>query len=406
MKKHYLLAAATGLLALSAVPAMAFHDGGVANCAGCHSMHNGAENAASVKVTAADGTFTTVVAAPTENLLKGSDASSTCLNCHQGTVGSYHVLSTSANNPKEGGDFGWLTKQYMAGRTGTTAYAGNNAGHNIVAADFGLISDPTNTTAPGSTLAYSSLLLGCTSCHDAHGQVLDGTAGGGKPAEVSGSYGDAIAPGETKANFRLLGDSMYEAGGIDDDNFAFTKDAPIALADSSSGKKTRYGSGMSEWCANCHDAYYNNTPDVALSKHPTSVPMADNGYTLNYNKYVATGNFTGDQTTAYNDMVPFETGATDQADLITATVNTTAGPVAGAQVMCLSCHRAHASAFNNAGRWDFTASLLAESSNLASTSTFATVAPSGVAYYADGVAKDMSLDTTQRSLCNKCHAQD
>jgi hypothetical protein len=402
MKKHYLLAAATGLLALSAVPAMAFHDGGVANCAGCHSMHNGAENAASVKITAADGTFTTVAAAPTENLLKGSDASSTCLNCHQGTVGSYHVLSTLANNVKEGGEFGWLKKQYMAGRTGTTPYAGNNAGHNIIAADFGLVVDPTNATAPGSTLNYDSLLLGCTSCHDAHGQVMDGTAGGGKPAEVSGSYGDPIDPAETKANFRLLGDSMYEAGGKDNDNFAFSNDAPIALASSSAGLKTRYGSGMSEWCANCHDAYYNNTPDADLSKHPTSVPLADNGYDVNYNAYVATGDFTGVQATAYNDMVPFETGAVDQADLITATVNTTAGPVAGAQVMCLSCHRAHASAFNNAGRWDFTASLLAESANYTTVTDISGTVP----YYADGVAVDMSANAEQRSLCNKCHVQD
>ena len=402
MKKHYFLAAAAGLLALSAAPAMAFHDGGVANCAGCHSMHNSAENPASVKVIAADGSFGTVAAAPTENLLKGSDASSTCLNCHQGTVGSYHVFSTTAANVKEGGDFGWLQKQYMAGRTGTTPYAGDNAGHNIVAADFGLTVDATNATAPGSTLAYSSALLGCTSCHDAHGQVHNGTAGGGKPAEVSGSYGDAIAPGETQANFRLLGDSDYEAGGFDTDNFAFSNDAPIALANSSSGTKTRYGSGMSEWCANCHDAYYNNTPDAALSKHPTSVPLAANGYDVNYNAYVATGDFTGVQATAYNDMVPFETGAVDQADLVAATVNTTAGPVAGAQVMCLSCHRAHASAFNNAGRWDFTASLLAESANYVTADDLSMTK----AYYADGVAVDMTANPTQRSLCNKCHVQD
>lgn len=400
MKKHYLLSAAVGLFALSAAPAMAFHDGGVANCAGCHSMHNSAENPASVKGT--DG-VTLVVAAPSENLLKGSDASSTCLNCHNGSVGSYHVMSPAgAANMKEGGDFGWLKKQYMAGRSGTTPYAGNNAGHNIIAADFGLVVDPTNATAPGSTLNYDSLLLGCTSCHDAHGQVHDGTAGGGQPAEVSGSYGGAIGAGQTKANFRLLGDSDYEAGGFDDDNFAFSADAPIALASSSAGAKSRYGSGMSEWCANCHDAYYNNTPDAALSKHPTSVPLADNGYDINYNAYVATGDFTGVQATAYNDMVPFETGAVDQADLITATVNTTAGPVAGAQVMCLSCHRAHASAFNNAGRWDFTASLLAESANYTTVTDISGTVP----YYADGVAVDMSANAEQRSLCNKCHVQD
>ena len=149
--------------------------------------------------------------------------------------------------------------------------------------------------------------------------------------------------------------------------------------------------------------YLNTDPDSANSKHPTAVPLAANGYDVNYNAYIGTGNFTGVQATAYNDMVPFETGATDQADLVAATVTSTLGPVAGAQVMCLSCHRAHASAFKNSGRWDFGASLLAESGVI----TAGTLAASAT-YYADGVSKyaDVAAATTQRSMCNKCHVQD
>ena len=45
----------------------------------------------------------------------------------------------------------------------------DNMGHNVVATDFGLTVDGTNTTAPGGT--YPASNLGCDSCHDPHGQV-------------------------------------------------------------------------------------------------------------------------------------------------------------------------------------------------------------------------------------------
>ena len=49
--------------------ALAFHDGGVAHCDGCHTMHN-----------SVDGATVTTGADPGTSLTIGSDASSTCLN--------------------------------------------------------------------------------------------------------------------------------------------------------------------------------------------------------------------------------------------------------------------------------------------------------------------------------------
>lgn len=208
------LAVAAGLLILSlSGAALAFHDGGVAHCDGCHSMHNSPENPVS-------GT-------PNNLLLKGSDASSTCLNCHAGS-GSYHILSTDASNWSPGGDFFWLTQSYTNSNwSGSITSDPDNMGHNVIAVDFGLTVDGTNTQAPGGT--YPASTLGCDSCHNPHGQVNGGTANGQLPISVSGSYGDVPVPGTIAGNYRLLRDS-YEAG--------FSADAPIAATASFGDRKS------------------------------------------------------------------------------------------------------------------------------------------------------------------------
>ena len=87
MRKASLFLAAVGLLtfALSG-SALAFHSGGVAHCDGCHTMHN-SNDGASVLPGGSVGTGINSF------LTTGSDPSSTCLNCHQGS-GSYHMFST------------------------------------------------------------------------------------------------------------------------------------------------------------------------------------------------------------------------------------------------------------------------------------------------------------------------
>jgi hypothetical protein len=388
--KHCLFIAATCIFTLATGSASAFHGGGVAHCDGCHSMHNSPENPIS--------------GSPGEALLKGTDASSTCLNCHSG-AGSFHINSADSSNINSGGDFGWLINEYSLAVLDTTNfYAGDNAGHNVVAIDYGLTQDGISAAAPGGT--YDSGLLGCTSCHDAHGQVLDGTAGGQLPIGASGSYAEPAPPGTIKGNYRLLGDSMYEAGHNINDGYAFTNNAPIALADGAGGGYVRYGSGMSEWCANCHIDFYNNDPDAAFGHHPVSVVLSKDGYDANYNSYVKTGDFTGTVATAWDPLVPFETGTTDQATLVAAGVTSIVGADANSQVMCLSCHRAHASAFNNMGRWDFEAEFIANSAVLNPAS--ANVPATAVPYYGDGLEINIATryGEFQRSLCNKCHVQD
>jgi hypothetical protein len=390
MKRIYITigALAAALLSLGIVsPALAFHAGGVAHCDGCHTMHN-SENGVPV------GVGTVGVAA--DFLTKGSDPSSTCLNCHKGS-GSYHVFNNAggATNLTPGGDFEWLTKTFTFTGRGSPIN-GHNLGHNIVAAQFGLVADPDLNTAPGGTFPAAN--LHCSSCHDPHGKVTSraGVVMG------SGSYGAADpGGGEIMGNFRLLADQNYNpATGV-----VFSAAAPVATTTSNGTAETNsahtdYGSGMSEWCANCHTAFINT--NVGSHVHPAG-NGDDLGGTIagNYNSYVATGQpLAGSAGTAYLALVPFERGT---ADRTTLDPTSTTGPAGSSNVMCLTCHRAHASAFKNAGRWDFTTELLAESHPLA---TDGGIDGDDVAakYYGRDIETDFGPG--QRSLCNKCHVQD
>jgi predicted CXXCH cytochrome family protein len=378
-----------GIAALAAVlvfglagTASAFHGGGVAHCDGCHSMHNSADNPIGPSAT------------PNSQLLKGTDPSSTCLNCHAGagSASSYHVLSTDATVWSPGGDFFWLTQSYTnTNWSGSVTSDPDNMGHNIIASDFSLAIDGTNTVAPGGT--YSAANLGCTSCHDPHGQVQGGTANGQLPISVSGSYGDTPPAGTIAGNYRLLGDDQY--GVI---NVA----APIAVTAGFGETDTShvaYGQGMSEWCASCHTAYLSDP-----NKHRAgNLNTLGSTIATNYNAYVATGDFTGGAgPTAYTALVPFERQETDTTILLAA-VTSTQGPVAGDNVMCLTCHRAHASAFNNITRWDTEHELLAEGWPTAANLTAMGAVPNAD-YYGRDIATDFG--DYQRSLCNKCHVQD
>jgi hypothetical protein len=379
--------ALVGFLALwLPATASALHNGGVAHCDACHTMHNSADNPA--------------VGATNNTLLKGSDASSTCLNCHGNGGTGYHIMSTDGSAVNQGGDFYWMTLDYdVIVRGNPVTFGKDDHGHNVVATDFLMDADanPDNATAPGGT--YPAAELGCHSCHDPHGKVAGGTANGGAPISVSGSYGAADpVDGSVHGNYRLLGDTSYTPPG----GTAFTASAPIARATNVSGSSygaiVDYGSGMSEWCANCHSDYINDS-----HKHPAGNGEHLNGYGDNYNQYRATGDFGGANTVAdaFDGLVPFERGVTDGSLLSNAPV---AGTDSNSNVMCLTCHRAHASANANAGRWDFEVELIAESHALESADV-----PLGAAvYYKDAAVVDVVAEygAYQRSLCNKCHVQD
>ncbi|MDW7710821.1 MAG: hypothetical protein SCH98_10125 [Deferrisomatales bacterium] len=375
MKGFRLVLAAAVSFAVAAFPyfSHAFHEGGVGYCEGCHALHGeGGGGSAS--------------------LLQGADPSSTCLRCHGDAAGSAAVLSSTGDRYTPGGDFYWLKKTYAwSSSRGEGVSPGERHGHNVVASEFGMSPDGTLTAAPGGE--YPSGSLSCISCHDPHGKT-SGSEGGA--IAVSGSYGESAPEGTSAGSYRLLGGAGYADGS----GVVFAQEAPVARASAdwreTDANHVAYGSGMSEWCANCHGALL----DAAQTgkKHPAgSGARLSAAIAANYNSYVRTADLTGDRETAYLALVPFEVGT---ADVSLLDPSSRRGPDTEANVMCLTCHRAHASAFTSAGRWDFKAAFLAESHPGPDEGG----SDSLHSYYGRDLVAE--LGPYQRSLCNKCHVKD
>lgn len=357
--------------------ARAFHRGGVGSCDGCHIMHG------------SQGGYSNW-------LLPGTDPSSVCLNCHsgQGSSLSHNISSPDGSALTPGGDFYWINKSFVWIDGASPGYS---HGHNIVAQDYGFTADVMNTSAPGGT--YLSSDLACNSCHDPHG-----ISGSGLPVSDSGSYGLIPDSGTALGKYRLLGGAAYD-GGEHSQGYYFNNDAPVARQNPLSpygetdNSHVDYGSGMSEWCANCHDSLLTGDHQTAGGsfEHPVGSGASLGDFINAYNSYIKTGDVTGLRATSYLALIPFERGVTDTALLDPASAM---GPDGSSRIMCLTCHRAHASAFGFAGRWDFTAELIADSHPAAGDGG---VSGSDVlnSYYDRDMTGEFGPD--QRSLCEKCH---
>jgi hypothetical protein len=393
MASTALLTAAAVILFLPPGAVYAFHEGGEGFCQGCHLMHELPQDRFQDN---GQGLFV----GPESYLLTAPDPSSTCLQCHAEPGKFYSVLSSDGSIFTPGGDFYWLKKTFMRiDSDGIHLSAGDKHGHNIIAAEYGLNADSMLNSAPGGF--YPSTEMGCESCHDPHA-ITSAGAMNRRDVPVPGPFSRMAAQVTTAGNFRLLGGVGYN-GGSRAAGIAFAFPAPVAVANSGRWTETdfnhtAYGSGMSEWCGNCHSGLLNNG-----NKHPSG-GNAKLGINIisNYNSYVKTGDYMGVRGTAYLSLVPFELGTTDTAYLKPWS---TSGPGSAgtANVMCLTCHRAHASAFYNKGRWDFEATFIADS--------IPGYGDSGVtgndviySYYGRNIAS--GFGRYQRSFCNKCHLRD
>ena len=414
-----IMAAALLTIGLSGM-AYAFHSGGVADCGGCHSMHSPVS---------------------TSYLLGHTDPSSTCLGCHaNSTAGSYHVMTYPdpgagaylPGNYNVGGDFGWLLKTYTYASHGTATVTenGQTHGHNIIAADYALgTADSDFSVAPGGT--FSSNQLGCNSCHDPHGKYRRDSTGAvsktGAPIISSGSQGAIPASGQAVGVYRLLAGVGYSQNA---GTLAISyPGVPIAVAPSgygSSEQTTQYrvaygvtstGNGVTAWgfwCAACHT----NVTNSGHTNHPIDQPL---GATIanQYGQYVSSGIMTGSASSSYLSLVPFMDNNSDIATLKSHASSSNGylnGPGSSDQVSCLSCHRAHASGFQNMLRWGMNYEFItvADGSGNAiypgndngaagSAHQGRKAAEWQAAYYN---RLPTMFGAYQRVLCNKCHAQD
>ena len=401
----------------------AFHSGGVAECGGCHSMHN----------PKAGGSF----------LLVGKDQSSACLTCHQKTgdtgPSSYHVSTAEADMPagvpplqrSPGGDFGWIKKSYTFTVRGTTSTeSGDTHGHNIIASDFTYAVDGTNASAPGGS-GFPSAQLACSSCHDPHGQYRRNSAGtvskSGQPIYASGSYYDPNKPtanepttNESVGVYRLLAGAGYTQGGVTFNGVPAAK-VPSTYNRTEALTQTRTSYGLAtggghvswgNWCGTCHP----NMHSTGQYVHAVDEDLGSTLATI-YGQYVKTGDMTGTPASSFTSLAPFVKGSADYAGVLAPLARNDdtqlGGPASsGDQVSCLSCHRAHASGWEYALRWNMEGEFMTYNSLYPGTDTTPSVpqfalgrkaAETQAAYYDRPVTTFASY---QRVLCNKCHAKD
>ncbi|HEY3296586.1 MAG TPA: cytochrome c3 family protein [bacterium] len=310
----------------------------MANCASCHTMH------------ASENGVPQVVTGP--QLLKFATATDACLSCHASDLGS--AWGSDPLHPpaeKGAGNFVYLSSANLNdGPAGATnPIMGSHAGHSIISDSRGTSPDPSYQTAPGGT--YPSSALGCTSCHNPHGNT----------------------------NYRML----YGQGHVQAGDFQFVNPAPQAQGISivsgaeSPTNHAAYLSGMTAWCANCHGTYHQNS--LGAFQHPVDITLGRD-IAMAYNGYGGSSNPTGGNlATAYLPSVPFEDPA--------AAISATTGPTLASRISCISCHRSHGSSGPYAGRWDFNVTYLQQDGLI--SGSFPIPNPFG---FAD-----------QRSLCCKCH---
>lgn len=330
----------------------AFHEGGVAQCEGCHVTHSGPAGVPVVE----------------DGLLLGANATDTCLRCHATASGNTWGTDALAPGPIYGGGaFVFLTEDNLNdsrdGSDPTQWIGGHRAGHNVISLERGTLADPENAVAPGGS--YPSSSLQCTSCHDPH---------------------------DRGGNYRMLYGSDFPDASVEGFVFTYSSAAPEAVGialdgpPESDAHHNAYVRGMAEWCGNCHGGV--NIHEGTLSRffqHPGDQPLGTE-LSVNYNDYQGTGEPQGPGTDAYVVHVPVE----DPFESSTSF----RGPVrAGARLMCLSCHRAHASSAPHAGRWDFNIETWADEGAVSGSYPIpnpyaATAGPS------------------QRELCEKCHGPD
>ena len=414
MKTNMKVALTAVAALLVAAPAFAFHDGGVAQCEGCHTMHNslGGAQMTTFLPQYQSGPF----------LLKAEDQSGACLNCHQKSTdtgpASYHIStldtvvdSATGAMPLQrgpGGDFRWLKVM------------GDRAGHNVIAKNFNYTKDLTAgyTVAPGG--AYPVANLHCSSCHDPHAKyrfLSDGSvATTGAPIVGSASYTN-VAPvaGEALGVYRFVGGAGYLPKSLAaNPAVAFAKtEVPNAVvpgtynaSEATSQVIVAYGKNMSEWCANCHGSIHaaNMQPGDYLAgtanlTHPASNTAKLSFIADNYNQYVSSGIMTGG---TYSSLVPFEQGKGQfDATLVAGTAPTASAT--DSNVACISCHRVHASGYASMLRFDINMFTVDDAGTVKYSITSCSNAKPQAALY-DRPAAAFGPDA--RTLCNKCHAKD
>ena len=294
-------------------------------CSNCHTMHNSQGGLGMAFDDTGDTTTT-----PMPHLTKSS-----CLGCHITTGNPNEVIG-----PKVDGAYGTGTARaggtfkYDAG--GTTGPANDNSVHNVWSADVPIPGTPLEEedtftgTIPGLSDGMNSGEgsedpndLTCAGSSGCHGDALvdgnDAGIGGFHHGSKEGYRFLQIATDQTPVTG--LKSPNWELGGADANNHNVYSSSATA--------------GISLLCGNCHPNFHGeaNTWDGSTwIRHPTDRDIP-NDWTPNITAVYEEHPF------AFGDISGKSPGSSYNAT--------------DAQVMCLSCHRAHGSPYDDILRWSY-----------------------------------------------------
>ena len=291
-------------------------------CSNCHTMHN-SQNGSPMAYDASGNPL----ASPQGHLTR-----STCIGCHNGTLQSKVTGVTPPNI------FGATTTSMTAGGTFNSAVATADVKRHV----------PTDVVSGGTTAAYATngipgytgtfgltvanfTCAGTTGCHGNHTAGLTTSDAG-----IRGFH-------HNKAN------SAYRYLTLHSGNTAVTGigssdwEATLIANGGASGDHNVYSSsstGISKLCADCHGGFHgSSTADTTVSngsawiRHPVDLNISTN----------LTGGLSSIAADFINTPVGFAslTGRTTTESAASVTSVITGG---NAQVVCVSCHRAHGTA--------------------------------------------------------------
>lgn len=304
-------------------------------CVNCHTMHNSQGGA---EMQLKDGETD-----PQGNLVRG-----TCVGCH-GSVpaGADNIITNipqvwhAAATDLAGGNFKYVVTD-------------DTYGHNVEGikdADATLTNTPPGYAAamdPASTDYATASRLTCAGQNGCHGNRdnsgnyagVSGAHHGSDAVLKFGGIVEASQGASVATSYRFL----YKVKGGEDTDWQNT----VGAADHNEYKGAVYAARttmawadvntISELCAECHGSFHmSGATGIGTAspwiRHPTDVLIPNSG------EYASIS-------TTYNPTVP----------VARATIpNAASGTVAAGTdiVMCLSCHRAHASGYADILRWDY-----------------------------------------------------
>jgi len=347
------------------------HSAITGECSNCHTMHNSQNGSIMADYGATGQPWKGT--GPYEALTRGD-----CLGCHG--IGTSNIVTiggseipqvyhTSAADDLAGGNFA-----YILGTKGSGA--SDAKGHNVT--DLGNLDD-TLDYAPGwfpreHDNAVTSNNLTCAGSIGCHGNRGDPDAMG--VPVIKGSHhknvsGKLDIADDVYNSYRFLrGVKGYENDGTykwqnkdaNNHNEYFGATTPANIGCSAQSCHTPTGvvppnNTMSGFCATCHGSFHvvgdadddiidegiGGDTSSPFTRHPTDVILP--GGTTEYANYnPAGGNLFSVEAPVARGVVP---------DSISSVVIPGDSGAEGAIVMCLSCHKAHASDYPDMLRWDY-----------------------------------------------------